>query len=436
MAIYQPGIPNGGFTPPAPPPVGSAAAPVGPGGFPQSPGASYGTYSNYAPVGSAAWAQAYGMNPASTSQWFNNSTASAPWSATQLAQANAINPGLAAFLMRQPGENSSAPWDQFMQAAGFTQAPGSQTMLDQAGTNWTFNNDPTYGGAAGGPNGHVDYGFAANGTPFSYDRGQIGGNALRQWEMQGGATPAGVTMYNQFASPAAAMPGQYAASAGTSAAQGSTLPGVNPQTTPGSADPNAPPTTLGQIANGTATVPGGNMNIPAAPGNPYTLNIGNYLNPMMGYAMQQGDQSILNSQASAGLLNSGDTAKQLYGYGLGLGANNFNNAAGIAAGQQQFGAGLDQYDQQFAYNAQNADRNFALQSLLGEGQLGLGGATQQGWNDRYLAQLLSGNLGALGQAQGAGAIGGSNAINNAISQMIGSYLGGNALNSLGGLGGG
>lgn len=204
-------------------------------------------------------------------------------------------------------------------------------------------------------------------------------------------------------------------------------------------NPNAVPT-LGSIANGVGAnggIPGANMNIPAAPGNPYTLNIGSYLNPLMQYAMQQGTNSIMNSQASQGLLNSGDTLKQLYGYGLGLGANNFNSAAGIAAGQQGFGAGLDQYDQQFAYNAQNNDRNFALQALLGEGNLGLGGATQQSWNDRILAQLLSSNLGSLGQAQGAGAIGGSNATNNAIMQLLQQYYGMNALNGLtGGTGGG
>src|SRR5574340_318856 len=99
-----------------------------------------------------------------------------------------------------------------------------------------------------------------------------------------------------------------------------------PQTSNGATQPQ----TLGQIANGGgmmyaggsptfnenmgAGVPGGNMSIPAAPGNPYTLNIGNYLNPMMNYAMQQGAQSILNSQAARGLVDSGDTLKQLYGY--------------------------------------------------------------------------------------------------------------------------
>ena len=398
------------------------------------------------------------------------------WNATQLAQANGLSPGLADYMLaHNAGFDSNPANQQFYQAAGFTNPAGSQTMLNQAGRDWILNNNQTYGNInadAGQPNGpRMGYGMMGS-TPYSYSLGQAATDpALQQWliKARSGATnigppPTGATLYSQFGPQgvgASGASGGYGSAGSTAGAALGSLynnPGASSMTPVfgGSAlpyqvgsSPGTPfvpvGTTLGQIANGGGMAyaggsptfnenMGGNMNIAPYAGNPYSLNIWNYLNPMMSYAMQQGDQSILNNQASAGLLNSGDTAKQLYGYGLGMGAQNFNNAAQIAAGQQGFGAGLDQYDQQFAYNAQNNDRNFALQSLLGMGNLGLGGATQQGWNDRYLAQMLSGNLGALGQAQGAGAIGGSNAINNSISQMLQNYLGANALQQY--LGGG
>lgn len=163
-------------------------------------------------------------------------------------------------------------------------------------------------------------------------------------------------------------------------------------------------------------VPGGNGiggSIPGTQPN-YPLDIGAYLNPMMGYAMQQGVKSIANQKAAAGNLNSGDMLKELMGYGMGIGANNFNNAAQIAQGQQAFGYGVDKNDRDFAYTAQQNDRNFDLQRLLNTGQLDLQryGIDQQ--NARANAALQA----DLAKSAAQAAAGGNTAQGGAVQQSV------------------
>lgn len=171
----------------------------------------------------------------------------------------------------------------------------------------------------------------------------------------------------------------------------------------------------GNAPTGMGSIPGTQPN--------YPLDIGSYLNPMMKYALQQGTDTINNSAASSGNLNSGNTEKELMQFGAGMGAQNFNNAAGIAAAQQQFGYGVDNNDRNFAYNAANNDRNFNMQSLLSEAGLGMGAAGQQGLNARLLATLISSNMGQIGQAQSGGTLGANNSLANAISQIIAGFSG-------------
>jgi hypothetical protein len=232
---------------------------------------------------------------------------------------------------------------------------------------------------------------------------------------------------------------------------------TGPQTTLGGMQASGAPTTLGQLAGGNLgggnappSASGGNVGISAngntamantgvgsIPGTQpnYPLDIGSYLNPMIGYQLQQGMNTIDNSAAAAGNLNSGNTLKSLLNYGMGVGADSYNNAANIAAGQQNFGYGVDNNDRNFAYNAANNDRNFAYQAQTGDrdfnfnrdatmANIGLNGANQQSTNDRLLSTLLSNNLTTLGQTQGTGTIGQNNSLQSIITRLLG-QLGGN-----------
>lgn len=210
-----------------------------------APAASYGTYSNYAPVGSPAWAKAYGLNQNNVMANLNNTTLN-PYSSGTLAQANGVSSGLADFLMKQ---NHGLGSGQFLQAAGFTNAPGSQTMMNQAGRNWMFANDPSYNG------GHVRFGFTAQGVPYSY-RAVNGGPQINQWAMKGGATPNGVTTYNQFALPSNFM-ANLNSQMPVSTAQPSTLPGLNNPAATGTTQANP---------YGAGYTGFGNINLSTSPG--------------------------------------------------------------------------------------------------------------------------------------------------------------------------
>jgi hypothetical protein len=271
----------------------------------------------------------------------------------------------------------------------------------------------TVPGTSPAPTGNVNpAGATSNGSSTP---GVQPGNVAPAGATPGGTTPGSMPMtpYGPGSSIFGSLPNVTPAGYSGSAAPGSyTLPGVQPgnvapagATTPGSA-----PTTLGNLAGGNLSIPGTQPN--------YPLDIGSYLNPMLGYMLQNGMNTINNSAAAAGSLRSGDTLKQLMQYGMGVSGNAFNNAANIAAGQQAFGYGVDNNDRNFFYNAMVNDRDFNFNKDMGEAGLGLNATNQVNANSRALADIISRNLLLQGQAQAGGTIGGSNAITNAISQLL------------------
>lgn len=185
-------------------------------------------------------------------------------------------------------------------------------------------------------------------------------------------------------------------------------------------------TTLGSLAGG-MQMPGGQPN--------YPLDVGSYLNPMLGYGLQQGMQTINNSAAARGSLQSGDTLKELFGYGMGQGMDAFNKAAGIGQQQQGFAYGVDKNDRDFNYNSQVGDRDFAYRAATGDrdfnfqramGQAGLGLSSQQiaANQSSEMARLLA-TLGLGGaQAAGAGATNTGRTANAGVQQLINLLLGG------------
>lgn len=247
--VRNPGIPNGGFVPPPAP-----TAPATPPAFQQSltnyaPAADYGTYSNYARVNTPAWANANGISMATLGNFMGSSNT--PWTAQQLAQANAISPGLANYMIGRQGFNGADT--QFMQSAGFTNAPGSQTMMNQAGRNWMFANDPTYGGAARNAAGNrLLFGLTANGTPYSYTYASRGQPGFNEWAQTGqGPTPSGVNVYSQFAPQA----GSYMANLGKILPQTQTTPSA--QTASTSVDQTANPYGAGYTGYGNTHISSG-----------------------------------------------------------------------------------------------------------------------------------------------------------------------------------
>lgn len=263
--------------------------PDSPSGFAETPAAPYNTYSNYAQVGSPQWLSDNGISHSS----YNGSMSpqNNPWTSTQLAQANGIMPGLAEYMLNQDHGNGGT---QFLQSAGFTNAPGSRTTMDQAGTNWMFANDPTYGGAVNPATGkRTRFGMTSNGTPYSYGFTGVDPAAINRWAMTGGQGPAptGVTAYNQFSAAPGSEPTQQQ-SYGAMANLNSTVPNTNPtgnNTQPGGMGPNytgfgnsviagpapAGPTNLPPSSGSTANYPGPagysgnnnpNPNVPASAG--------------------------------------------------------------------------------------------------------------------------------------------------------------------------
>jgi hypothetical protein len=184
------------------------------------------------------------------------------------------------------------------------------------------------------------------------------------------------------------------------------------------------PSPVGVPASSTPSlsVPGTQPNFP--------LDIGSYLNPMLGYGLQQGYNTIANGNAAMGNLLSGDTLKQLMGYGLGQGLNAFNNAANIGAGQQNFGYNVANNDRNFAYNAANNDRNFNQSTLMDLANLGLAGAGGQAQMGSQYGAIMAQLMQGLGQAQGTGTMGSNNAIVNAILQSLGNTQSTNLMNRI------
>jgi hypothetical protein len=168
-----------------------------------------------------------------------------------------------------------------------------------------------------------------------------------------------------------------------------------------------------------------------------------FLDPSMAFRLKQGEDAIQNSAAARGGLLSGNTLKQLTKYGQDMGsqeyANAFNRANsdrgfryGVDAGDRDFAYRAQTGDRDFGYNAQRDDRNFNQQTLRDLAGFGMQGTQGSNALQATLAALISGNTMAAGNAQGAGTIGGSNAINNAISQILAQVMGNRTINSFGG----
>ena len=301
-------------------------------------------------------------------------------------------------------------WDStfsgMAQAGGGTYTPGSQPLLPNGapaflgapGTPYGLGTDPnakptTIGNLA---SGNVAFGGNLNTNASTYNQLNGGGNVGPAGTNNGGF---------QVGTPPAGGSGPVNFGGGV----GTNNPGAG-----GSSDPVN--TFVNNVTGGGAN--GNGMSIPGGQPN-YPLDIGSYLNPMMRYALKNGIDTINNSAAASGSLNSGNTLKELMDFATGQASNNFNNAAQIAAGQQGFAYNVDNNDRNFDFMTNNADRNFNLQKDQFLASLGMTGLGQTNQNASVLAQILAHNILTGGQAAAGGTIGGNNAIINAIMQALG-----------------
>lgn len=198
--------------------------------------------------------------------------------------------------------------------------------------------------------------------------------------------------------------------------------------------------------------------------NDYNYDPSKYLDPSMGWTMQQGLRGLGSTASAKGQTFSGQTLKDILGYSQGLASQNWNQAAQQAAQQQGFARGVDtsnvgmnqaqqgitnnlnlqnnaqnmqqqginnalnQYNQGFQYQRALNDQTIPFSQQMQMAQLGLQGTGQASNLASTLATLLSANAQGAGSAAGAGTVGGSNALQSAISQILASLSSGNIVN--------
>jgi hypothetical protein len=211
-----------------------------------------------------------------------------------------------------------------------------------------------------------------------------------------------------------------------------------------------------EIAGGMSSlpnqIPNGQSGVPGAPSSAnrtaadYGYNPQQYLDPSMAFTMSNGLRALGSSASAGGQTFAGNTLKDILGYSQGLAGQNWGQAAGQAAQQQGFQRGVDtsntqlnqaqqgitnaqnNYNQNFGYQAALNDQTIPFNQQMQLGQLGLQGTGQQSQLAQTLATLLSSNYQTQGNVQGAGAIGGNNALTSAISAILANANSNNMMN--------
>jgi hypothetical protein len=151
----------------------------------------------------------------------------------------------------------------------------------------------------------------------------------------------------------------------------------------------------------------------------------------MQFQMDQGMNQLKNAAGAQGNLLSGQTLKAITGYSQGLAGQDWQQAFNNSQTDANRLYGIDNADRNFAYNAATGDRNFNAQQQYNLAQMGLQGSQSNSQLAAALANILSNNSIAAGQAQGAGTIGANNALGSSLSTIIQQLYGNNMLSQLG-----
>lgn len=152
------------------------------------------------------------------------------------------------------------------------------------------------------------------------------------------------------------------------------------------------------------------------------LNVGEFLNPGMQFAMQQGQEAIQGSLAARGLSRSGAALKELTQFGQGLATQNYNTAvqqAMASRGQQMQGLGnlADIGARGEGMTQQNIQTGIQQAMANRAQQVGIAGdMMSQGATGANIQQnLMNTGVNALGQQANIAAMQGTNAGNLAMT---------------------
>jgi hypothetical protein len=227
----------------------------------------------------------------------------------------------------------------------------------------------------------------------------------------------------------------------------------------------------GSATAGGGTLPGTGGGDPISAGgqfsgpNPFNFGVndgyqfaqqpGGYQDPSYAWRLAEGEKALQGSAAARGGLLSGATLKGISDYAQNAASQEYNNAFNRFSGDRSFNYGVDNndrnfsanqnnLDREFGYNAQRDDRNFNYGAMRDDRNFnhgamrddrdfnygtmrdmmnfGMQGTQGLGQSNNWLATLLSQNALGAGAAAGQGAMGGSNDINNIISQMLQQYM--------------
>jgi hypothetical protein len=161
--------------------------------------------------------------------------------------------------------------------------------------------------------------------------------------------------------------------------------------------------------------PGGGSGVTVNPNDP---NFGKYAkdfsmadyqaDPGYAFRLSEGMKGLQNSAAAKGLLSSGSTLKGITDYGQGMASQEYGNA----------------YNR---YQTNRANQLNPLQSLMGSGQTSANTLTNAAGN---LGQGLGQAAVATGNARASGYLNTGNALNNALSGGINSYMNANMMNRM------
>lgn len=140
------------------------------------------------------------------------------------------------------------------------------------------------------------------------------------------------------------------------------------------------------------------------------------------FRLDQGNQALQNSAAAAGNLNSGRALKDAMSFNSGLASQEYQNAYGRYNNDYLtgFNSHIQNYNTGFnAFNTNQTNQYNKLAALAGMGQASA--SSLAGVSQNYAGQI-SNNLAQSANAQAAGAVGQSNAINQGLGSLANAGL--------------
>lgn len=150
------------------------------------------------------------------------------------------------------------------------------------------------------------------------------------------------------------------------------------------------------------------------------------------FGLNQGTQGIERGQASRGNFLSGAAMKELSRYNEDYAGTKFNEAFNRAS--STYGTNLNRRQNEWNtnLNAYNSNRNSIYDFLTGVSRTGQNSAAQVGTANNQAATNSGNNMMAAGNAQAAGTVASSNALQSGANQALNQYNSTNNLNSAAG----